>query len=93
MKKAFQRRCMACYTAKDKYSLIRIVRTAEGKVVLDMTGKIDGRGAYICKDIDCLEKVIKTNRIGKILNSKIDNKIYDDIRGVIIDSETYKQKN
>ena len=93
MKKAFQRRCMACYSIKDKYSLIRIVRTAEGKVVLDMTGKIDGRGAYICKNIDCLEKVIKINRIGKILNSKIDNKIYDDIRGVIIDSETYKQKN
>ena len=93
MKKAFQRRCMACYSTEDKYNLIRIVRTAEGKIVLDTTGKIDGRGAYICKNIKCLEKVIKTNRIGKILNSKIDNKIYDDIRGVIIDSETYKQKN
>ncbi len=88
MKKAFQRRCMACYSSKDKYSLIRIVRTAEGKIILDTTGKIDGRGAYICKDIKCLEKVIKTNRIGKILNSNIDNKIYDDIRGVIIDNES-----
>jgi len=90
MKKAFQRRCMACNAAKDKYELIRIVKSPEGKILLDKQGKIDGRGAYICKNVDCLEKVIKSNRIGKILKTNIDKKIYEDIRGVIIDNEIEK---
>ena len=91
MKKAFQRKCMACNTKKNKYELIRIVRTPDGEILVDKQGKIDGRGAYICKDERCLEKVIKSNRIGKILNSNIDKKIYEDIRGVIIDNEEQKQ--
>ena len=93
MKKAFQRRCMACNTARNKYELVRIVKSPDGKILLDKQGKIDGRGAYICKNINCLEKIIKSNRIGKILNSNIDKKIYEDIRGVIIDNEIEKQNN
>ncbi len=93
MSKAFPRRCMACDTTKNKYELIRIVKTPEGEILIDKDGKIDGRGAYICKNIKCLEKVIKSNRIGKALNSKIDYNIYEDIRGVIIiDNENQKQK-
>ena len=91
MNKAFQRRCMACNTAKNKYELIRIVKTPNGEILIDKDGKIDGRGAYICKNIECLEKVIKTNRIGKALNSNIDYNIYEDIRGVIIDNEIQEQ--
>ena len=91
MSEAFRRRCMACNTTKNKYDLIRIVRTKDNEVLVDKTGKIDGRGAYICKDIKCLEKVIKTNRFKKVLNININNKIYDDIRGVIIDNEIENQ--
>ena len=86
MKKAFQRKCMACNTKKNKYDLIRIVKNARGEIFVDKVGNLDGRGAYICNDINCLEKVIKTNRIGKVLKSNIDKEIYEDIRGVIIDN-------
>lgn len=93
MKKAFQRKCMACKTKKDKYDLIRIVRNPNGEILIDKLGNLDGRGAYICNNIDCLEKVIKTNRIGRILKSNIDKKIYEDIRGVIIDNGEKNQNS
>lgn len=93
MKKAFQRKCMACSKKDDKYSLIRIVRMPNNEIVIDITNKLNGRGAYICNNMQCLEKVIKTNRIAKILGCNIDKKIYEDIRGVVIDSEeTRKEK-
>lgn len=91
MKEAFQRKCMACNSKKNKYDFIRIVRTSNGNVLIDKTGKIDGRGAYICNNIECLDKIIKSNRIGKILKSNIDKKIYEDIRGVIIDNGNTKK--
>lgn len=93
MKKAFQRKCMACNTKKDKYDLIRIVKNKKGEILIDKTGKQDGRGAYICNDIQCLNKVIKTNRIEKIFKTNIDKKIYEDIRGVIIDNGNKKQND
>ena len=93
MKKAFQRKCMACNVKNNKYDLIRIVKTSKGEILIDKTGKLEGRGAYICNDIECLEKVIKSNRIAKILKSNIDKKIYEDIRGVIIDNGNTKQTN
>ena len=76
---------MACNTKKNKYDLIRIVKNNKGELSLDTTGKQNGLGAYICCNIECLEKVIKTNRIAKILKCNIDKTIYEDIRGVIID--------
>lgn len=91
MKKAFQRKCMACNSKKNKYDFIRIVRSSNGEIMIDKTGKIDGRGAYICSNIECLDKVIKSNRIEKMLKSNIDKKIYEDIRGVIIDNENTKK--
>ena len=91
MKKAFQRKCMACNQKDDKYNLIRIVRMTDGEILIDKTGKLNGRGAYICNDIKCLEKVMKSNRIDKVLGEKIDKKIYENIRGVIIDNGNTKQ--
>ena len=92
MKKAFQRKCMACNIKNDKYNLIRIVRMPNGEILIDKTRKLDGRGAYICNDIKCLDKVIKSNRINKVLGCSIDKKIYEDIRGVIIDNEKANQE-
>jgi len=85
MKKIVQRMCMGCNTKKDKRELIRIVMSKEGNISIDKTGKLSGRGAYICDDIDCLEKVIKTKRLERIFETKIDEEIYKDLRGVIID--------
>ena len=78
------RRCMACNEQKEKKELIRIVRSKEGVLDIDLTGKKNGRGAYICKREDCLNKVIKTKRLERVLETKIDEDFYESIRGVII---------
>ena len=64
--------------------MIRIVRSKEGVLDIDLTGKKNGRGAYICKREDCLNKVIKTKRLERVLETKIDEDFYESIRGVII---------
>ena len=65
---------------KPKKELIRIVKSPEGEVSVDLTGKKSGRGAYICKDIECLEKAFKTKRLSRNLDTAIDNEIYDRLR-------------
>ena len=85
MKKIPQRSCMGCNQKKDKKDLIRIVKNKDGIINLDKTGKLEGRGAYICDSIDCLEKVIKTKRLEKAFEMTINNEIYDKLRGVICD--------
>lgn len=85
MKKIPQRSCMGCNQKKDKKDLIRIVRNKEGLINIDKTGKLEGRGAYICDSIECLEKVIKSKRLERVLETKIDNEVYENLRGVISD--------
>ena len=85
MKKPPERTCIGCNTQKEKKNLIRIVKDKEGKISIDKTGKANGRGAYICDNLECLEKAIKTKRLDKIFDSKISNEIYENLRGVIID--------
>ena len=79
-----QRTCMGCNQKKDKKDLIRIVKNKENKINVDRTGKLDGRGAYICDNIECLEKVIKTKRLERALDIKISQEIYESLRGVIL---------
>lgn len=78
---------MGCNAQKNKKDLIRIVKNKEGKISIDRTGKAQGRGAYICDDIECLNKVIKSKRLEKVLDIKISDEIYENLRGVIIDKE------
>ena len=56
-----QRTCIGCNVKKEKRDLIRIVINKENEVKVDLTGKMQGRGAYICNNIECLEKAVKTN--------------------------------
>ena len=84
VKKQPQRTCMACNQKKDKKELLRIVKNKDNQILVDLTGKQEGRGAYICKNIDCLEKVIKSKRLEKSLEIKISQEIYESIRGVIL---------
>lgn len=85
MKKMPQRTCMGCNEKKDKKDLIRIVKSPNGEINIDKSGKMLGRGAYICDNIQCLEKAVKTKRIERVLETKIENTIYEKLRGVIID--------
>ena len=84
MKNQPQRTCMGCNVKKDKKEFIRIVKNKEGQISIDRTGMAQGRGAYICDNIECLEKVIKSKRIEKIFDMKISEEIYENLRGVIL---------
>ena len=79
------RKYTGCQEMKNKKELIRIVRSDEGEFSVDTTGKKAGRGAYICDNIECLEKVIKSKRLERTLDTKISQEIYESLRGVILD--------
>lgn len=83
MKKIPQRTCIGCNIKKDKKELIRIVKNKDNEIKVDRTGKLEGRGAYICDSIDCLEKAIKSKRLEKNFEIKIDNTVYEDLRKFI----------
>lgn len=73
------RKCTGCQEMKEKKSLIRIVKN-ENSFSIDFTGKVNGRGAYICKNKDCLEKSIKTKGLERSFKCKIDSEIYENLR-------------
>ena len=70
---------------ENKNELIRIVMNKEGNIFIDKTGKANGRGAYICNNIDCLEKVIKSKRVERSFDTKIEDNIYRELRNQILD--------
>ena len=71
------RRCTGCGEHFPKNTLIRVVRTPAGEVLLDLTGKYSGRGAYICKSAACLKKARKSRRIETSLECSISEEVYD----------------
>lgn len=71
------RQCLGCNEHKPKAELIRVVRSPEGEVLLDLTGKKSGRGAYICRDVKCLKKARKSGRIAHNLACEISPEVYD----------------
>ena len=71
------RQCLGCNEHKPKAELIRIVRSPEGEVSLDLTGKKSGRGACICRDLKCLRKVRKSGRVAHNLECEISPEVYD----------------
>ena len=76
MKNVPQRMCISCREKKDKKELIRIVCNKNGEISVDINGKLEGRGAYICKETNSLERALKT---------KINKDFYNKLRGVIIE--------
>ena len=72
-----ERRCTGCGEHFPKNTLVRVLRTPEGEIVLDTTGKRSGRGAYICKRSECLKKARKSRRIEQSLESVISPEIYE----------------
>ena len=72
-----QRQCMGCRQRKDKRDLIRVVRTTDGTVWLDRSGKLNGRGAYVCPDPECLKKARKARSLERSLEVEIGQEVYD----------------
>lgn len=84
VKKVPLRMCLGCQEMKPKKELIRVVKNKEGEIKVDFTGKAAGRGAYICKDINCLEKCIKGKKFEKAFETKISDEIYEKLREALI---------
>ncbi len=83
IKKIPMRTCVVTGERFPKGELLRIVKTPEGEIKPDLTGKLNGRGAYIKKDIETLEKAIKNKALERHLEIKIDENVYEEIRNVI----------
>lgn len=86
-KKTPMRRCTGCMQSFSKKELVRIVRTPDGIILLDLIGKKSGRGAYICKNKDCLAKARKAKRLEKNLDCFIPDEIYEQLEREITDNE------
>lgn len=80
VKKIPQRKCIACNDRNDKKGLIRIVKNKDGEIFLDPTSKANGRGAYICRDMECLEKAIKTKALNRAFKTEISNEVYEKLK-------------
>ena len=76
-KKIPQRTCMACQAKKDKRELVRIVRSPEGEISVDVTGKKPGRGAYICPNSECLQKAVKSKGLERSFKMPIPKDVYE----------------
>lgn len=78
-KKIPMRKCVGCQEMKEKKSLIRVVKTAEGDIILDDTGKKNGRGAYICKILECFKKAKKTKALESSLGVSVSEQVYEEL--------------
>ena len=79
VKKIPMRQCLGCNEHKPKRELIRLVRTPEGEVVADMTGKKNGRGANLCPSESCLRRVQKSKRAEKVLECAVPDEVYEEV--------------
>ena len=76
LKKIPQRKCVGCGEMKSKKELIRVVRSPEGDISLDLNGKTAGRGAYVCPDKECITKAYKGHRLEKALEKQVNDDVY-----------------
>ena len=79
IKKIPQRQCVGCREMKNKKELIRVLKTDEG-IIIDDTGKKNGRGAYICPNADCLKKAIDNKGLERSFKMPVDKRVYEDLK-------------
>ncbi|WP_443714823.1 RNase P modulator RnpM [Ruminococcus bicirculans (ex Wegman et al. 2014)] len=86
-KKIPMRMCLGCGEMKLKRELIRVVKSKEGDISLDLTGKKSGRGAYICKSVECFEKARKARKFERSFSCMISEDIYNSMEGELRENE------
>lgn len=87
IKKIPQRQCVGCREMKNKKELIRVLKTDDG-IIIDDTGKKNGRGAYICPNADCLKKAIDNKGLERSFKMPVDKKVYEDLKRSLENIET-----
>ena len=85
-KREIKRMCVGCGQMFDKRELIRVVKSPEGEIGIDLTGKKNGRGAYICNNPECLKKAKKKKSLERALSVRIDSEVYDRMEKEIADA-------
>lgn len=79
-----KRMCVGCREMRPKKDLLRVVRSPDGEVALDLTGKKSGRGAYICPDLACFDIALRKGLLSKALEARIDEQVADQLRAAVI---------
>lgn len=79
-KRVPERMCVCCRNLKPKNELIRIVKTKEGSLKLDTSGKKPGRGFYVCNDNECIKEILKSKKLNKILRTNISEEVYETLK-------------
>ena len=87
IRKSPQRTCVGCREVKSKWDLVRIVRTPEGAVKIDPTGKLSGRGAYVCPSRACLDLAVKGKRLDKALGVQVPDEVIDELAESLVRHE------
>ena len=77
------RRCVGCGEVKDKRLLLRVARTGDGKAAVDVNGRMQGRGAYVCRNSECLEKARKRRGFDRSYRSGVGESVYDELFKVL----------
>ena len=75
------RMCIACREMKPKKEMLRVVKTAEGEIAVDPTGKVSGRGAYVCGSEDCIQKATNRKLLNKAFSADVATDVYADVKG------------
>ncbi len=80
VQKVPMRKCVGCGEMKNKKELIRVLKTPEEEILLDATGRKNGRGAYLCRDQECLLRAVRNNGLERSLGMKIPEEIYENLK-------------
>ena len=80
VKKIPMRKCTGCGVSKPKKELVRVLKTVDDGIVMDLTGRKNGRGAYICHNMECLTRAIKTKAIERSLGETVSAEVYEELK-------------
>ncbi|MBD5089819.1 MAG: YlxR family protein [Clostridiales bacterium] len=86
-KKIPSRQCVGCGEMKEKRQMLRVIKTPEGTIVLDFTGKKNGRGAYLCHSAECFRKAVKSKALERSLKIAIPTEVYEELEKELNDLE------
>lgn len=75
-----QRKCVVCGELKDKKDLLRIVKNKEEGILIDESGKKNGRGAYVCKSKACIEEALRTNKLNRVFRTEVSEELYEELK-------------
>ena len=87
VKKIPMRQCIGCGEMKPKRELIRVVKPKEGEISLDLTGKLPGRGAYLCRNAECLRMAQKSRRLERSFSCKVEPEVYEVMLRVLSEAD------